>query len=80
MKSVDLAEYLIKQIVKDPEAVSIKGFETEDEIIIEVLVSKEDIGRVIGKDGKMIASIRTIVNAIAYHNGEKKTKINIDSI
>ena len=80
MKSEKLTEYLIKQIARDPESVSVKAFETEEEIIIEVLVSKDDIGMIIGKSGKMIQSIRTIVSAAAYHNGEKKTKINIDSI
>ena len=80
MKSVELTEYLIKELAHDPESVSVKGFETDEEMVIEVLVSNDDIGVIIGKGGKMISSIRTIVSAASFHNREKKTKINIDSI
>ena len=43
------------------------------------MISKDDIGRVIGKDGKIIGSIRTIVQAAASLNMDKKVNINIDS-
>ena len=80
MNLVDLTSYLIKSLVKDPESVSVKQFETEDDtILIEVLVSKDEIGAVIGKNGKMANSIRTIVQASSYLNGNKRVKINIDS-
>ena len=80
MNVIELTEYLIKNIAKDPDSVSVKGFDAEDETIIEVLVSKDDIGRIIGKDGKMISAIRMIVNAATYEKNKKKAKINIDSI
>lgn len=80
MKTVELTEYLIKELASDPDAVSVKGLDTEEYLIIEVLVGNEDIGRIIGKNGKLITSIRTLVNAASYHNGEKKVKINIDSV
>lgn len=81
MNLTELTEFLIKSIVKDPDTVSVKQFDTdEDFITIEVLVNNEDIGAVIGKGGKIANSIRTIVQASAYANNLKKVRINIDSI
>ena len=80
MDLVELTSYLIKSLVKDPESVSVKQFETDDDtILIEVLVSSDEIGAVIGKNGKIANSIRTIVQASSYLNGNKRVKINIDS-
>lgn len=80
MKMVELTEFLVKNLVKDPDMVSVKEFESEDDTItIQVLVSEEDIGAVIGKGGNIANSIRTIVQAAAYTNNLKKVKINIDS-
>lgn len=75
-----LTEYLVKNLVKDPDSVSVKQFEEEDDmIIIEVLVSDDDMGSVIGRGGAIANAIRTIVQASNYVNGNKKVKINIDS-
>lgn len=80
MDLVGLTSYLIKSLVKDPDSVSVKEFETEDDsVLIEVLVNEDEIGAVIGKGGKIANSIRTIVQASSYLNGNKKVKINIDS-
>ena len=82
MDLVNLTETIIKKIVSDPENVSVKEFETDEEntIQIEVLISEEDKGRVIGKNGKTINSIRTIVQASSSLTEEnKKVRINIDS-
>ena len=74
-----LTEYLVKNLVKDPDSVSVKQFEEEDDmIIIEVLVSDDDMGSVIGRGGAIANAIRTIVQASSYVNGNKKVKINID--
>lgn len=81
MDLVTLTETIIKKIVSDPESVSIKEFETTEEntIQIEVLISNDDMGKVIGKNGKIINSIRTIVQASSSLEDNKKVKINIDS-
>lgn len=81
MDLVALTETIIKKIVTDPESVSIKEFETDEEntIQIEVLVSNDDMGKVIGKNGKIINSIRTIVSAASSLEDNKKVRINIDS-
>ena len=81
MNLVALTEAIIKKIVSDPESVSIKEFDTEEEntIQIEVLISSSDMGQVIGKNGKIINSIRTIVQAASSLEENKRVKINVDS-
>ena len=81
MDLITLTETIIKKLVSDPENVSVKEFETDEEntIQIEVLISEDDMGRVIGKDGKNINSIRTIVQASSSLEDNKKVHINVDS-
>ena len=81
MDLVALTETMVKKIVTDPESVSVKEFETDEEntIQIEVLVSSDDMGKVIGKNGKIINSIRTIVAAASSLEDNKRVRINIDS-
>ena len=81
MQLVELTTDIIKKIVSDPESVSVKEFDTEEEntIQIEVLISSDDMGKVIGKNGKIINSIRTIVQAYSSLEDNKKVKINVDS-
>ncbi|MBP3919970.1 MAG: KH domain-containing protein [Bacilli bacterium] len=81
MSLVELTEYLVKNLVTDPERVSVKQIDDSDEtILIEVIVNNDDMGLVIGKSGKIANSIRTIVQAASYVKDNKKIKINIDSI
>lgn len=79
MNLVELTSFLVKSVVNDPDMVSVKQYEDEEYIIIEVLVDSDAIGSVIGRNGKIANSIRTIVQAAAYSNNMKKVKINIDS-
>ncbi|MBS7020571.1 MAG: KH domain-containing protein [Firmicutes bacterium] len=60
--------------------VRVKAFEDEDDkIMIEVLVSVDDMGRVIGKKGMIANAIRTIVQASSYIHENRLITINIDS-
>ena len=81
MNLVLLTETIVKKIVSEPESVSVKEFESDEEntVLIEVMISSEDLGKVIGKDGRIINAIRTIVQASSYINDNKKVKINVDS-
>ncbi len=80
MNLVELTEFLVKSVVTDPDMVSVKQFEDdEDYITIQVLVDSSVIGSVIGKQGIIANAIRTIVQASSYANGLKKVRINIDS-
>ncbi len=79
MELANLTEFLVKSISKNPDMVSVKEFKNDDEDIIEVLVSKDDIASIIGKGGVMINSIRNIVNLASYNSGNKSVKVNIDA-
>lgn len=80
MDFVLLTEKIVKSIVTDVEAVSVKEFETEDDhtILIQVMVAEDDIGRVIGKNGRTANAIRTLVQASSALKENKYVKINID--
>ena len=78
---VSLAELIIKGLVSDNDSVSVKEFESDEEntLLIQVLVSKDDIAKVIGHGGKTINAIRTIVQAASFIEENKLVKINVDS-
>ena len=81
MDLLNLTQEIILSLVKDKDIVAVKEFpsENENEVLLEVLISESDMPRVIGKSGKVINSVRTIVQASSYLK-DKKVKINIDSI
>ena len=81
MNLVELTEAIIKRLVADPETVSVKEFDTEEEntVQIEVLIQEDDMGRVIGKNEKVISGIRTVVQACSSLYDNKKVKINVSS-
>ncbi|MDD3821871.1 MAG: KH domain-containing protein [Bacilli bacterium] len=81
MDLVKLTEELVKAVVRNPEEVAVKEFDTDEDdfMVIQVMVNNDDMGVVIGKGGKMANAIRTIVQASGYLHGNKKVKINIDS-
>jgi len=70
---------LVTPLVIHPQDLLVKKFsEDENSITIQVLVNQEDLGRVIGKGGKIANAIRTIAYAAASKQG-KRVKIDIDS-
>ncbi len=80
MELVKLTEFLIKNITKEPDLVSVKQFDDEDNtIVIQVMVASDDMATVIGSHGKTANAIRTIVQASSYINENKRVKVNIDS-
>lgn len=74
----DVLELMIKTLVSDTESVSINEVEKEKLTIYEVKVAKEDMGKVIGKDGKNAKAIRTIARAIGNKEHKKVTVEFID--
>ena len=62
---------IINSLVTDKEAVSITATQNERITVLEVKVAENDMGRVIGRDGKMAKSIRTIMKALASKEGKK---------
>ena len=60
---VDLVRYIAQSLVDKPEAVEIHEVENEDSIVIELHVDEDDMGKVIGKQGRIAKAIRTVVKA-----------------
>ena len=58
-----LVEYIVKALVDDPDQIMIAERTGRNTTIIELAVAKDDIGKVIGKEGRTINAIRTILNA-----------------
>lgn len=73
-----LVTTIVSGIVINKDDIKIEEFTSEDEITIEVLVKEEDMGRLIGKNGKIINAIRTLLQAASYQNDNKRIKINVD--
>ncbi len=80
MDLVKLTENIVKSLVFNVDAVSVKEFSTEDEntILIQVMVDSADMGRVIGKSGRTANAIRTLVQASSALSDNKYIKIDID--
>ena len=79
MDLVSLTEKIVKSLVVDEESVSVKEFETvDDTMLIQVLVSEDDMGRVIGKSGRTANALRTLVQASSSLKDNRYVKIDID--
>jgi predicted RNA-binding protein YlqC (UPF0109 family) len=61
----ELLEFLVKALVEDPEAVVVEELEEDGDLIYEITVADGDLGRVIGKGGRIANAIRTIAKAAA---------------
>lgn len=67
----DLVEYIAKSLVDDPEDVSVSIIEGEKSTILELRVSQDDIGKVIGKHGRIAKAVRTVLSAAASKTGKR---------
>ncbi|MDI6794499.1 MAG: KH domain-containing protein [bacterium] len=59
----ELVEYLVKSLVDEPDEVVINEITSAKSLILELKVAPDDVGKVIGKQGRIINAIRTILNA-----------------
>lgn len=66
----DLVEMIAKALVDNPEAVEVNEVEGERSIILELKVAPEDMGKVIGKQGRIAKAIRTVVKAAAIRENK----------
>ena len=71
MNYSELVGYMVKALVDHPEQVEIREIEGEKSTNLELKVTKEDIGKVIGKHGRIARAIRTIINASATKSGKR---------
>ena len=69
----ELVEFVVKSLVDVPEEVSVNVLEGEKSPILELKVAQEDVGKVIGKQGRIAKAIRTILSASATRDGRRAT-------
>jgi len=69
----ELLMRIVKQLVDNPEKVKVKEVKGEQNIILELSTAKEDIGKVIGKQGRTIKALRTLLNAASVKTGHRVT-------
>jgi predicted RNA-binding protein YlqC (UPF0109 family) len=67
----DLVEYIAKSLVDDPSGVVVNIIEGEKSTILELRVAQDDVGKVIGKHGRIAKAIRTILSASATKSGKR---------
>ncbi len=61
--AAELVEYLVRSIVESPDDVEVEEYEEEGELVLEIKVADDDLGRVIGREGRVAKAIRTIARA-----------------
>lgn len=69
----ELLLYIAKNLVDDPEAVTVTEVEDGDGKVLELRVAEGDMGKVIGRQGRIAKEIRTIIKTVAQRNDEKVT-------
>jgi predicted RNA-binding protein YlqC (UPF0109 family) len=73
----ELVEYLAQSLVDEPEAVQVDEVESGRVTIYEVSVAEDDVGKLIGRQGKVIRAVRTLVKASATRQG---TRVDVDVV
>ena len=69
----ELVKTIAKALVEDPDAVEVRTLQGDGEIIIELRVAPDDMGKVIGKQGRIAKAIRVVVKAVAVRENKKVT-------
>ena len=68
----ELVEYLAKGLVDEPDAVSVESFEEDDgTLVIELEVADDDVGKVIGRNGRTVNALRTVIRAAAVRENRR---------
>ncbi|MBQ2829485.1 MAG: KH domain-containing protein [Oscillospiraceae bacterium] len=73
----DLLLYIARNLVSDPDAVSVTEVTREGELTLELRVAPDDMGKVIGRQGRIAKEIRTVVRSYAQRTG---VKVSIDIV
>ena len=73
-----LVEYLVKSLADQPDQVALAEHETDESILLELRISPDDIGKIIGKNGNTINAIRTVLQAAAASQ-KKRVKLEVVS-
>ena len=67
----ELLTYIAQNLVDHPDAVSVKEYESDGETVLELRVAPEDMGKVIGRQGRIAKEIRTLVRSVAQRSGKR---------
>lgn len=73
----DLLIYIAKSLVENPDAVNVTEVQKDDGLVLELRVAPEDMGKVIGKHGRIAKEIRTIIKAAALRDN---VKVSVDIV
>ena len=74
----ELLEFLARSLVDHPEQVRVEETESSDGVLLRLTVAKEDLGKVIGKQGRIARALRTVVKAGAVKDGKQATVEIVD--
>lgn len=75
--TTELVSYLVQSIVEDPDKVEVEEFDEGEELILEVRVAQPDLGRVIGREGRVAKAIRTVARAAG---SAEERRISVDIV
>ena len=73
----ELLTYIAQNLVSQPDQVSVKEIDSDGEIVLELRVAPEDMGKVIGRQGRIAKEIRAVVRALAQRNN---TRVTVDIV
>ena len=73
----EFIEMVVKQLVDKPDEVNVNAVEGEQQIIFELTVGDNDFGKVIGKKGRNISALRSLLFAINAKNGGKRARLDV---
>ena len=71
----DLLQFLARALVEDPDAVEVEEFEENGDLVYEISVADDDLGRVIGKGGRVANALRTVAKAAAV---KRESRVIVD--
>ena len=67
----DLLLYIARNLVENPDAVSVTEVERDEELVLQLRVAPDDMGKVIGRQGRIAKEIRTLIRSYAQRTGQK---------
>lgn len=75
----DLLEYIVKNLVENKDVVCVDEIQNEEKLVLKLHVAKEDMGRIIGKEGRIIKAIRELIYSYAMKNHQRVT-VDVEEI
>ena len=69
--SSEIVEYLARRLVDEPDAVSVEEIERDGAVVLQLHVAKDDVGKVIGRQGRIARALRTVVRASAARREQR---------